>query len=75
MKTLVHNSTTADTNNNLTVQNNKQHCKNKKKKKNKKSFDYILKQIMKSKSSNTEKDKQKILNATGGANFSKVEKI
>ena len=69
MTTLVQDSTIVNTNNNLNIQNNKMQCLNKKKKKKKKFFNSILKQILKPKSSGTEKDKQKILDATGGATF------
>ena len=49
----------------------------KKRKKKKKTLSYkeMMNNILKSKSSQEEKDKQKILRATGGANFVKVIKI
>lgn len=49
--------------------------KKRKKKKKKLSYKEMMSNILKSKSSGEEKDKQKILSATGGAKFIKVIKI
>ena len=79
MKTSIQNNITSTTNNTVVISNNEQRCENKKQKKKKKkkkeSYKSIMKQILTSKSNAQEKDKQKILNATGGAKFVKVSKI
>jgi len=75
MKTTKTNTDTEKESKASPIQQTESVKKKKRKKKKKQTYKDILNNILKSKASSEEKDKQKILTATGAGHFQKVIKI